>query len=152
MRRAPFFLLVAGALLLTAGCATKKEAADGGATTTAAAKKKKAQPAQNGATVYIDGRRRAAAPATVRVRRSYGESEVAIHVKGKEVRHYELERARTASSTQLDMGFGNDDADGGKRYDVSQLPKRKEVYLIPYSPGPVTIEDRDYAVTLVVIY
>lgn len=100
--------------------------------------------------VLVDGRDVGTVPRTVRVRRSFGTRIVSLWQSGKEIRTYELPIQPTSSTDQTRMGFWGSSSIDGETYDVRTLPNEDETYQIPFSSGPMKIEDHTYGLTLLI--
>lgn len=101
--------------------------------------------------VLVDGTDRGTIPQTLRIRRSFGTEKVSLWQAGEEIRIYEIEISNTSAGEQLMQGFWSSPSADGASYDVQTLPKGNEnTYRIPYSDGPMRIEDHEYGVTLLV--
>lgn len=147
----PCLFLAATLLLLATGCATT--APPGGdapdADTTEASDATTAF-APRAARVFVDGRDRGLTPRTVRVRRSFGASEVALVAGGAIERTYVLQRTASADSRSLDYSFW-DGANDSNTFDAATLPHTKSgALVVPYSPYAITIHDRQYNLVLLV--
>lgn len=144
MKRAPFFPVFA-MLMLWLGCGGSRESTSPEVAAPAnPVHAVTVTPAQ----VFVDGEDRGLTPKTLRVRRGFGESVISLHVGKNLVRTFELERARTSNRSELDLT----PATGSRSsFDLTDLnTTRNGVYLIPYFPGPVEVEDRQYGLTLIV--
>ena len=151
MARRLFAYLCAGmlcALATLAGCTTagRSSRTDAPADSSEAAVSSRRHPVY----VYVDGRERGLVPATIRLRRGMGDSEVTLVQEGRTIRAFLLERATSANATALTYSFFGENDPEGTRYDASLLPRAGAQYVIPYFHRPVLIEDRQYALTLIV--
>lgn len=104
----------------------------------------------NAVYVLVDGRNVGTIPQTVRVRRSFGTRVISLWKAGEEFRKYEIPIYPTSEGEQTRMGFFGTRSVDGETYDVSNLPNKDETYQVPYSTGPMRIEDREYDVTLLI--
>ena len=129
---------------LVAGCSASKDMARGDEAV--------ADSLLYGKAVYIliDGRDAGPVPKTIRVYRSYGTREVSLFQQGKEIRKYEIGISATGAGEQARMGFWSGRSADGETYDVRTLPHEDEVYLIPFSEGPMRIEDHQYGLTMLI--
>ena len=129
---------------LVAGCSASKDMARGDEAA--------ADSLLYGKAVYIliDGRDAGPVPKTIRVYRSYGTREVSLFQQGKEIRKYEIGISATGAGEQARMGFWSGRSADGETYDVRTLPHEDEVYLIPFSEGPMRIEDHQYGLTMLI--
>ncbi len=144
MRRAALLpLTLAAGLLLVAGC-----------TTTAGVTVIPAQPSDasfqtRNAFIFVDGKQRGMTPATVRIRRSFGATEVSLRT-GPEftiLRKFEIEWSTTSNRRMVQFTFGNEDG----IYDLTDLPTMKDgTYVIPYFSHRVQVEDREFSLVLIV--
>ncbi len=104
----------------------------------------------NAVHVLVDGRDVGPIPQTIRVRRSFGTREISLWKAGEEIRTYEIPISPTSEGDQTRMGFFGSSSADGESYDVRTLPNKDETYQVPYSDGPMKIEDRQYGVTLLI--
>lgn len=100
--------------------------------------------------VLVDGRDVGTIPQTVRVRRSFGTRVISLWRAGEEIRKYEIPIFPTSETEQTRMGFWSTRSVDGESYDVRNLPNKNETYQVPFSNGPMRIEDREYGVTLLI--
>lgn len=101
--------------------------------------------------VLVDGDDQGTIPRTLRIRRSFGTQQVSLWQAGEEIRIYEIEITSSVDSEQMMQGFWATPSTDGASYEVKTLPKRGEnTYTIPYSPGPIRIDDNEYGLTLLV--
>jgi hypothetical protein len=104
----------------------------------------------NAVHVLVDGRDVGEIPRTVRVRRSFGTRAVSLWQAGEVIRKYEIPIYPTSEGEQTRMGFWGTRSIDGETYDVRNLPNEDETYQVPFSNGPMKIEDREYGVTLLI--
>lgn len=143
MRRSVLFPLVFFVLLFSGGCSSS-----GGVTVIPATGGDPAFQTRN-AFIFVDGKQRGVTPATVRIRRSFGTSQVSLRA-GPEftiLRAFEIEWTVTGSRTMTEFTFGNED----RVYDLTDLSKTKDgTYVIPYFAHPVLVEDREFNFFIIV--
>ena len=107
------------------------------------------------ASVYVEGRDRGVTPMTLRVIRSRGEFDVRL-MQGKEVvRIYELAHGgvqRSPEQHALNMDLESDNATMGFRtLGLDDLESFNDtLYVVPYSPETIAIDDKKYGLTLLV--
>lgn len=148
--RLPQFIALFAGLLLLAGCSVSEKAVSPAPPATAQRADTTAF-VQKSARVFIEGREKATTPATLQVRRGFGEVEVVLVAGGNDVRTFEVERVYTSDASSLNFSFWGESSASGKEYDVQNLPTRKNgTVIIPYSPNPIVVEDREYGLTLLV--
>lgn len=137
------------AILLVVGCQSTRsvsgeaDAADPDVDTTA-------QVYTNAIHVLVDGNDVGTLPRTIRVRRSFGTREISLWQAGEEIRKYEITITSTVEGDQTRMGFWGTETSDGETYDARTLPNEDEIYQIPYSNGPMKIEDHTYGLTLLI--
>ncbi len=137
-------------LVTLAGCAAGRGVNEG---TGAAAVGAEQDGAVHSNQVYVlvDGRERGALPTTVRVRRGMGARVVSLWRAGEEFRTYELQTVHTADGLSMTYSFFGESDAASTVYDVSTLPTDgDDTFIVPYSPQRLTIEDREYGLTLIV--
>ncbi len=142
----PCILLLAA--LLVAGCSHSKKGLRG---------QDADVPAFNAeqVDVLVEGRHRGVTPMTLNVSRARGEYEVAL-LSGKEVvRLYEIGIGGNTRSPErhiINMDLERDNSGlGFKTFDLNDLESPNDtLYIIPYLPRTVTIDDRKYGLTLVI--
>ncbi len=105
--------------------------------------------------VFVDGRRKGITPATYRIRRSFGTTEIKLFTSLRKgsvpARTFEVELAPTESRTRQDFSFNLSNAEGLPTLDVATLSRRKDgTVVIPYYRSPLQIKDRDFGLTLIV--
>lgn len=139
-------LFIASIVLVTAGCAGSKKATSQQKT----AKSSAALASQNAA-VYVEGEYRVTTPATVRIRRSFGEAAVMLKRGNDVIRRFEVEPTHTSSSSDLAFGYQGQREGGIPTFDLMSLSQRKDgSYVIPYFSVPIQIVDRTNGLTLLV--
>ena len=129
-------------VFVLAGCASNKPGA------------KKMVQAES-ARVFIEGRDRGVTPMTLRVIRSRGEYDVRLVQGQKVVRVFELAHGGAQRSPErhaIEMDLGNDNsAMGFRTLEVDDLESVDDtLYIIPYLPETVAIDDKKYGLTLLV--
>ena len=155
MNRTAFFSLAfTGLLLLATGCASTSSTEPGASGTAdgeeTSSRRTSALQVKN-ATVFIDGDQKGVTPATLQVRRGFGEMQVSLRIAGNVVRTFEVEPVYTSNSGSMRYGYWANQFGSTTSFDVQTLPKMDDdVYAIPYFDRPITIEDREYALTLIV--
>ncbi len=100
--------------------------------------------------VLVDGKDAGPVPRTLRLYRSYGTREVTLFQQGKEIRKYEIGISATSEGDQARMGFWSSRSADGETYDARTLPRKDEVYQIPFSEYPMRIEDHEYGLTMLI--
>lgn len=132
-------------LLLTGACGSSKTVADEDLTDYDPQLIKSAR-------VFVDGKEKAVTPATINIRRSFGEMDVSLVSGGKTVRRFELERTYTSEAGELEYSYFGDESGPVTQFDVSALSRtRKGAFIIPNMGQPIQIDDREYGLTLLVV-
>lgn len=138
-------------LIFAGGCATGRGASDGVVPDSSIAAAGSPMVYSRAVHVLVDGRDRGMVPRTVQVRRSFGTRMVSLWQAGKEIRTYELMSSPTGEGRQLEYSFFGSQDPTSTVYDVSNLPTDGEnEYIVPFSPGRITVEDREYGLMLIV--
>ena len=149
MKRRPFISLIAVSLLLVAGCRSTS-GVSGEADAEGASADSTERVYTNAIHVLVDGRDVGTVPKTLQVRRGFGTQEISLWQAGKEIRKSELPLTSTVEGDQTRMGFWGSNTSDGETYDVRTLPNEDEIYQIPYSNGPMKVEDHTYGLTLLI--
>ena len=137
-------------LVFSAGCASSKKTGET-STVPAPAATQDGRVYTNQVYVLVDGKEKGTVPSTVLVRRGMGARMVSLWQAGEEIRTYELQTVTTSDALSMTYSFFGEDTPTSTVYDVSTLPTAgKNNYVVPYSPYRITIEDRQYSLTLVV--
>ncbi len=136
-------------LLFLGGCASTSQEAQEPAVTKNGAAKSKAPVLSKTARIFIDGDEKGTTPATVTVRRGFGESRVVLRQGLTLVRAFELERVYTSNGADLVYSFSGDNSSGETIYDLQELSQHKDgTYIIPFLGNSILIEDREFGLTL----
>ena len=140
-------------LLLAAGCVTTplgvRITSRAPADTTAAP----GPPLPKRAWIFVEGMQQSSTPATVTIRREFEVTNVSLHVGAsfEKVRHYEIERVRTASRVMMDYSFRGSVHGGMLTFTTTELSQdRKGRFMIPFYSGPIRIVDHEYDLELIV--
>lgn len=137
-KQAIFLLLVVFTFL--PGCASQKEAQN---------------MVVKNVDVYIEGRYRGTTPATINVYRNRGEYAVVLLDGRTVVRHYEIGvggEQRGPERHILDMDLERDNSGFGlKTFGVDDFETPNDtLFHIPYIAQPITIDDSEYGLMLVI--
>ena len=138
-RHPPVFMMVF--LLFAVGCAS---------TAPHSTDTKETGPDSARASIYVNGDRKGLTPASLRIKRSFGETKITLRQGEQTVRRFKTERVPTSNSAELLYRSGAPRI-GRRSYRVDELPTQDDsTYVIPYFRRPIVVEDPRYKLDLVV--
>ncbi len=104
------------------------------------------------ARIFVEGNDRGTTPQTLRVYRGRKELSVSLRQGRQTVRTFTIEETYSPNAAELDFSFSGTARDGTLRFTVEELPTKDDVnYVIPFYQQPITIDDNQYGLTLIVV-
>jgi hypothetical protein len=106
-----------------------------------------AEPAR----ILVNGKDRGTTPQTVRISRGRHELDVVLRQGRRNVRAFKVEETYSPNAAEIDFSFLGREENGTLRLTVEELPTKDDfTYVIPFYQNPLTIEDNQYGLTLLV--
>ena len=103
------------------------------------------------ARIFVNDVDRGTTPQTVRIFRGRHELDIALKQGRKTVRIFRLEETYSPNAGEVDFSFRGIESNGTLRFTVEELPTQDDFnYVVPFYQQPVTIEDNQYGLTLII--